>query len=577
MRGMKGLPTGVRAFAVSLSLLVAAGGVWGVKAQEPTAAEREFVRALDGAMNDAAHGEAARSAIRRQLAGGRLLHDSVLARLVAVDRALGDLEGLERDARDILRLDPHNAIAHAALGEVRLEAFDFADAERHLRRAIDSGHPPSAACCNLAIALGAMAFEQGAPVAEAEAFARKAVERQPKNWRFLNVLAAILLRAGQTNEGEAIQARARAAASDVGVDLALVPPVFAPPGLTVSLLVVDPGADVFTCVGHAALRVEDLGSRTDLIYTYESEFATNRAASVFFGRLKMGMYVLPSALYLEDYKRVGRGVRQYRLGLPFGVLLRLRKILDRWARNGISVPYDYVRGGCARKVLDCILEAVDGRKTEVSDCPELRGRTVRDRFAAGFPVKTRPWQGFFLQSSVGTDVDRVRSPCEVVTTPQDLLLLLQSMKVDGHPVVGDGEKELLPSLCTESAPPFLTPLKVAWALAALALICVFCRRRAARASACLGWFLLSVQTALGVFFTYLIFLSDLPGTNGHWLIVPFNPLPLVFWKWRRSWSPWFAALLIAWICVTLLCPHNLTDSSYVVLAAGYALLFFGWV
>ena len=41
-------------------------------------------------------------------------------------------------------------------------------------------------------------------LAEAEAFARKATETQPGNWRALETLAAVLLRGGRTDEGALI-------------------------------------------------------------------------------------------------------------------------------------------------------------------------------------------------------------------------------------------------------------------------------------------------------------------------------------------------------------------------------------
>ena len=72
---------------------------------------------------------------------------------------------------------------------------------------------------------------------------------------------------------------------------------------------------------------------------------------------------------------------------------------------------------------------------------------------------------------------------------------------------------------------------------------------------------------------YLVCFSSLPATTWNWLIVPFNLLPLVFWRWRRYWAWPFAAVLVAWEALMLLYPHQLTDWAYVVIVAAYIVFY----
>lgn len=344
----------------------------------------------------------------------------------------------------------------------------------------------------------------------------------------------------------------------------MIPPILAATGLTVSLMIAGPGDNLFSGVGHAFLRVEDPGSRSDYCFSYESESVRNRVLSFFAGRLKMGMYAVPSARYLENYEKEGRGVRQYRLDLPPDALERLWKILDLREKEGINLPYDYLVRGCARATLGFIREALGGRDLEIADVPELCGRTKRDLFFTAMPVREYPWSAVFLHTLFGANVDLVEDPCEVVTTPRDLVRLLRGAKVEGKPVIAGDGRELLAGPRARGEPPFVTPMKVAWAFVVLALVSCVLRRGV------IDWFFLFVQSALGLALTYSIFLSDLSLTDWHWLFVPFNPLPLVLWKWRRKWAIWFAALLAAWIGFVVLYPHTLTDPAYVVLVGGYA-------
>ena len=337
-------------------------------------------------------------------------------------------------------------------------------------------------------------------------------------------------------------------------------------GLTVSLMVAEPGDELFSSVGHAFLRVEDPATKSDYAFSYESESLRGRTLSFFAGNIKMGMFAVPTAKYLKDYAQEGRGVRQYRLDLPDDVLRRLWEILDRKEKEGINLPFDYVRRGCAFAALGFIREALGDLALDTSGIPELCGRTKRDRFMASVSMN-RPWLRIFLHMLGGTNVDRTIEPCEVVTTPRDLLLLLRRAKVNGRPVISDSGQQVLANTRTESERPFVTPFGVACVLAALAVVCCV------RSVRWLGWLLLGLHTALGLFFTYLVVISDLPATERQLLFVPFNPLPLLLWRWRRFWAWPFAALLVAWIGFVVLWPHVLTDTAFVVLAAGYALFF----
>ena len=69
---------------------------------------------------------------------------------------------------------------------------------------------------------------------------------------------------------------------------------------------------------------------------------------------------------------------------------------------------------------------------------------------------------------------------------------------------------------------------------------------------------------------YLVVFSDLPCTQWNWFVVPFCPLPFVFWKWRRWWALPFAAVCLFWVLGMLVYPHQIVDSAHLVLATAMA-------
>ena len=76
----------------------------------------------------------------------------------------------------------------------------------------------------------------------------------------------------------------------------------------------------------------------------------------------------------------------------------------------------------------------------------------------------------------------------------------------------------------------------------------------------------------------MVCFSNLTAMGWNWLIVPFNLLPLVLWKWRAKCALWFAGVLVLWEIGMMVHPHRLTDPAYLVLVAAYIIMYarIGW-
>ena len=98
--------------------------------------------------------------------------------------------------------------------------------------------------------------------------------------------------------------------------------------VTASLVTASPGEELFSCVGHAFIRLECPTFKLDYCFSDESENVRDRVFAFLAGRLKMGMFSVPTEKLLDDYRKDRRGVRQYRLNLAPDVKQRLWKLLD---------------------------------------------------------------------------------------------------------------------------------------------------------------------------------------------------------------------------------------------------------
>ena len=86
--------------------------------------------------------------------------------------------------------------------------------------------------------------------------------------------------------------------------------------VTASLLIMSPGDELYSCAGHACIRLECPTFNLDYCFSYESEQVSDKIFTFFMGKLKMGMFAIPTADYLKLGREDGRGVMQYRLNLP---------------------------------------------------------------------------------------------------------------------------------------------------------------------------------------------------------------------------------------------------------------------
>ena len=338
--------------------------------------------------------------------------------------------------------------------------------------------------------------------------------------------------------------------------------------ITASLLVMSPGNELYSCAGHSCIRLECPKFNLDYCFSYESEPVKDRVFTFLMGKLKMGMFALPTTEYLKIGKECHRSVMSYRLNLPPEVKQRLWKILDERVAQGISLPYDYVQRGCGRSVRVVLEEALFPLHMELpTSFPEKYKKTRRELWDDA--VVGHPWNRFFLHSFCGTEHDWNVVDIEKIVVPSDLVEFLSMAKVNGKPIINEEGVELLPSGKAEATAfhRIFTPLVVAFfVVVASSVNWLFKSNR-------IDWLFLAFQSLAGVFFTYLVAFSHLPATDWNWLIVPFNLLPLVFWKWRKKWALYFAGVLALWEIGMITWPHRLTDPVYLVLVGAYIVMY----
>ena len=334
--------------------------------------------------------------------------------------------------------------------------------------------------------------------------------------------------------------------------------------VTASLLWIGPGEEFFGCAGHSSIRLECPKFNLDYCFSCESESIRENFGRFLMGGLKTGMFAIPTKEFLKLYEDLGRSATQYKLNLPPDVKQRLWEILDKQVEDGRCLPYDYIKYCCVQTMLQPLLKAIPPYELKPGPWPEIYKLTRREVLAND--LEWCPWTRFFLHTIAGTEVDREVSPYKTVILSRDFVNLLRDATINGqHIIEGDGEVLL----------PFQKPKKTAIVtpvMAAAGVLVVACVNLLLRTK-WIDWSFLIFQSLLGLLISHLVLISHLPATDWNWLIVPFNIIPLVFWKWRHKWALWFAGLLVAWDAFMIFHPHRLTDPAYFVLVAAYIVFY----
>ena len=338
----------------------------------------------------------------------------------------------------------------------------------------------------------------------------------------------------------------------------------------VSLVVVDPSDEaLYSALGHSCLHFECAHFGIDTFYSYVSEDIEGKVFRFLMNDLRMGLVGLNADELLGEYSHEKRGVREYKFNLPPEVEMELWRICDLHVSRGLNLKYDYITRGCAISIVHSVERAIEaanrmyGTDYEIMYAdwgPEFK-RTLRE---IGYDFAPESWLRFAGMTLIGGNADNPNiSNTEKLIIPCELASTWQKAMIDGKPLLESQATELLPSEIEYKGDKF-TPLCASLLLLLLAIGSLFWEKTY------IDWAILLIQTIMGCLMLWLL-VSPLPGSEWSWLIIPFNPLPVIFWKWRDKWAMPYATLMMVWIIGMICAPHRLVENAHVLIVLAFTL------
>ena len=240
--------------------------------------------------------------------------------------------------------------------------------------------------------------------------------------------------------------------------------------VTASLLIFGPGNELYACAGHVAFRLECPTFKLDYVFSYEGESAADQVFKFFSGRLKMGMFAVPTQDFLKQYIETGRGCKQYVLELSPSAKVRLWKLFDDLVAKGADLPYDYIKRGCAQSTLATLLTAIRPERIESGVWPEKFQHSRRELLHSY--IADSPWTCLLLHTISGPAADFAPSMVDKIITPDDLLEYLSRIRVEGRSILTSEPVELLPQTLNREK-CLVSPMLVAIFIVVLAVLGLF--------------------------------------------------------------------------------------------------------
>ena len=336
-----------------------------------------------------------------------------------------------------------------------------------------------------------------------------------------------------------------------------------------SLVIADPGTMLYSVFGHACIRLQCPAFNKDYCFSYESDAIYQNVLSFLAGKLTMGLFAVPIDKYCDLYRNEGRGVYEYRLNLPIKVKRELWRVLDKHLAKSVYLPYDYYHRSCAITAKNFIKEALG--ETKIKYNQSLYDYSYSAKEICKEHMKNAPWGKFiYCFIGAGEEIEKPLRGEKQLIVPIDLVKAWQQATVNGKPLLAS-EPTVLVKGEPQVVDRWFTPMVMVLILLVLSIANIFWKRPY------FDWLMIVVQTLVGCGIIYLTCFSDLCCTDWNWLIIVFNPLPIIFWHWRQYWALPYAVVLVLWciaMAVIAIWGHFIVCWSHIVLGLAFSLIIF---
>ena len=298
-----------------------------------------------------------------------------------------------------------------------------------------------------------------------------------------------------------------------------------------SLLTCAPGTEIYSLFGHTAIRYENYTRRIDVVFNY-GMFSFNTPNFIFrfvAGETDYQLGITPYSYFEAEYAMRGSSVYQQVLNLTQSEKERLLTILENnYLPENRIYRYNYFYDNCTTRARDKIEECIEGKVVYPDSLSGKSYRSIVHEFTAG-----SPWNEFGIDLCLGAEADKEINKRQQMFSPFYMKYYASNAYIvdaggTRRPLILD-ETKIVDVEPDEVQPGFvLSPLMCGALFLALCVVMAWGQWKTQRFW--WGWdiVLYGLQGLAGCIIAFLFFFSVHPTVGSNWLLILFNPIPLLY-------------------------------------------------
>ena len=347
----------------------------------------------------------------------------------------------------------------------------------------------------------------------------------------------------------------------------------------ISLLTCEPGSEIYALFGHSAIRYENPAKQEDWVFNYgmfsfkESNFVMRFVK----GETDYQLGVVPFRYFEAEYGMRGSSVYQQELNLTNVEKEKLAGLLfENYLPANRVYRYNYFYDNCTTRARDKIEESIQGKVVYPVSDRVVSYRDILHEFTAG-----SEWSEFGIDLCLGSEADEPIDERKQMFAPFYMLAAARDAvihRTDTMMPFVRKETKIVDAVL-EDEPIFpLSPM--ACALLLLAVTVIIVGRGLYKGRQCLAWnvVMFLLQGLGGCIIAFLFFFSLHPTVGSNWLLILFNPLPLIYLPWligrgiKRQKDPYHVYNAVVLTSFILLMPFLPQEFNLTVLPLALNLL-----
>lgn len=307
--------------------------------------------------------------------------------------------------------------------------------------------------------------------------------------------------------------------------------------ITISLLTCSPGNLVYELYGHTSLRVREgrTGMENDWVFNYGT-FSFNTPHFIWhflLGETDYVLGVIPYNFFYEEYANEGRAIYEQKLNLT---QKEAKKLVDLLSENvkpeNSTYRYNFFYDNCVTRPIKMIEKSVDG-KIIWPNIEKEQSKTLRDiihEFS-----ENSSWNKFGQDLLLGSEVDKPS------TLTQQMFAPIYAQRFVDNAKIKDSQGNIRPltnkTVCLLPAQKFtnkssiVSPIIFFGILLAFTIVLTLYEKYRKENYWIFDTLLFIIQGFAGCIITFLFFFSSHPAVGSNWLIILFNPFPLLYFPW----------------------------------------------